>query len=151
MTQRIALPPAGDTATGSATLAGYGMRDWTDLPAMLSDATAAWADYNGFHVGPPPQEAPPYSHLWAWTPDWLLRARVEGQRAVVGILVLHGDPPTGGPQPLQTCPVNYRRLTARTWIATEPRVGPIRDEVANRLVHQYLLAGERPTTFIAIR
>jgi hypothetical protein len=151
MTERIALPEAVDAATDSATLAGYGACNWTDLRAMLGDATAAWADYDGFHVGPPPQEAPPYSHLWAWRADWLLRARVEGQRAVVGVLVLRGDPPDRGAVPVKVWRVNFVRLTSRTWLAAESRVGPIRDEVANRLVDQYLLSGERPTTFVAIR
>jgi hypothetical protein len=151
MTERIALPAAADAAPGSANLAGYGVRSWTELRAMLADTTAAWADYDGFHVGPPPLEAPPYSHLWAWTADWLLRARIEGQRAVVGVLVLRGDPPAGGSGPVQTWPVEYQRLTSRTWLATESRVGPIQDEVANRLVDQYLLSGQRPTTFVAVR
>jgi hypothetical protein len=127
------------------------MRTWTELRAMLTHATAAWADYHGFHVGPPPQPAPPYTHLWAWTPDWLLRARVEGQQAVTGVLVLRGDPPTVPADPVQTWQVDFHHLTARTWLATEPRVGPVTDELANRLVDQYLLPGQRPTTFIAIR
>jgi hypothetical protein len=51
--------------------------------------TCAWADYDGYHLvkgGGCPAAAPPYSHLWAWSPEQLVRVRIDGDHGVVGVL-----------------------------------------------------------------
>jgi hypothetical protein len=147
------LPPhaagAGDRpGTGTAELIGYGRLRWDELTSMIGDAPAAWADYDGFHIGLACEEPPPYSHLWAWTAQWLIRARIEGDTAVVGALIL-ASPPAGAPPALMREQVTYERAAARTWPVQERRVGRLAPDVADRNVEIFLVAGERPVTFVA--
>ena len=134
--------------TGTAELIGYGRMRWDELTSMLSDAPAAWADYDGFHIGRACAEPPPYSHLWAWTGQWLIRARIEGNSAIVGALIL-ASPPAGSPPALMREQVTYERAAARTWPLREQRVGRLAPDVADRPVEIFLVAGERPVTFVA--
>ena len=77
-------------------LVGRGRLKWGDVQAEASGMLCAWADYAGFHVGEEcPSVAPPYTHLWAWTPDHskLMRVRIDGDEGIVGLL--WADPPAG--------------------------------------------------------
>jgi hypothetical protein len=133
----------------SATLHGYGRLSWTALTAALRGVSTAWADYDGFHIGACPAEAPPYTHLWAWTDGWLLRARIDGACAIAGILE------TGGTAPaaliaLRSEPVRYLTRSAHSWPTTEKRVGQLPPEVAGRHVTLYEVDGEHPLTFVRL-
>ena len=142
--------------TGVATLHGYGRIAWHEVIAALPGASVAWADYDGFHVGDVPTASPPYSHLWAWTNQWLLRARIEGDHAIVATL---RPTPTGAAitapvahwPVLLTEEVRYTHLETRTWPTGEQRVGPLGPDVAARPADLYHLSGEHPVTFIRLR
>ena len=43
---------------GTATLVGYGRVSWPEVTQLLTGSQAAWADYTGFHVGPPATVTP---------------------------------------------------------------------------------------------
>jgi hypothetical protein len=134
------------------TLYAYGRVLWTDLAAALGGATTGWADYHGFHIGACPVQAPPYTHLWAWTDGWLLRARIDGADAIAGVLVIGDDPIPHGLTPVRSEPVRYSVThTARTWLADAKRVGPLPPEVTGRTVTLYEVAGENPLTFIQMK
>ena len=134
---------------GTASVAGYGRLDWGAFSRMLAGAQTAWAGYDGFHIGDPPAAPPPYSHLWAWTDQWLIRARIEGDQAIVGALILTAAP-ADAPPPLATEEVRYERATAETWTANEKRVGPMASGQAERPVEVFLVSGEHPVTFVAM-
>ena len=125
--------PAG---TGTADLLGYGRISWDQLTAMLAGAQAAWADYAGFHVGPAPAEPPPYFHLWAWTPQWLARARIELGTAITGVLALHGERRAGPGHVVQ----GNRRLPADsgTDLATRRQARRPATRSHRRPAHGYL-------------
>ena len=139
--------PAGDT--GTADLIGYGRIAWSQLRAMLGGAPAAWADYEGFHIQPAPSDPPPYTHLWAWTDHWLIRARIDGDTAITAALALPAQPETTA-APVLREQVSYRCVTARTWPEDEPRVGPLAPGVPGRPATLYLIAGTRPVTFVSL-
>lgn len=135
---------------GYADLIGYGRLAWHELRAIVADSPAAWADYYGFHIGAAlPADPPPYSHLWAWTDQWLIRARLDGANAVVGVLALAAEPAPAPPAKLRER-VAYQAVQAHNWPPTEKRVGPIAPDVADRQVTLYLIAGPRPVTFVAL-
>jgi hypothetical protein len=135
---------------GTATLIGYGRISWADARLLLTGAEAAWADYEGFHIGPPPQTPPPYSHLWAWTGQWLARLRIDDQTAIVGVLALTAAPASGPPgrDPL---PVSFSRSSSSTWPSNEKRVGPLLAGVHGRTADLYQVTGEYPITFVRVR
>lgn len=126
MTAR-ASQPAPPVSTGD--LIGFGRLTWDELLAVVGDAQAAWADYEGFHIGPAPRRPPPYSHLWAWTSQWLLRARIDGSTAITGALVLTTEPPAWPTAKLRE-QVTCQRVLAETWPIREQRVGPLDPTVA---------------------
>lgn len=133
-----------------ADLIGYGRLSWNQLRTLTRDAAAAWADYDGFHISPaPPDDPPPYSHLWAWTDRWLIRARIEGTTAITGALILTAEPADGPPGLLRE-KVTYQRVMAGSWPSTERRVGPLDLGVAGRPVSLYLISGTHPVTFVAV-
>ncbi|HVB41444.1 MAG TPA: hypothetical protein VNF47_01900, partial [Streptosporangiaceae bacterium] len=138
----------GIPASGTADLVGYGRLEWSELARILGGAQTAWAGYDGFHIGHAPSAAPPYSHLWAWTDQWLIRARIDGDQAIVGALILAAAP-AGAPARLMTENVRYERATARTWDADEKRVGPMAPAQAGRPVDVFLVSGAHPVTFVA--
>ena len=136
--------------TGTADLLGYGRISWDQLTAMLAGAQAAWADYAGFHAGPAPVEPPPYTHLWAWTPQWLARARIEVGTAITGVLALHGEPPQA-PAVLSRETVEFQWAHARAWPQEDKRVGRLPGHIAGQPTDIYLIAGDHPITFVAAR
>ncbi len=135
---------------GTATLIAYGRVAWDQITGMLAGAQAAWADYDGFHIGAAPESPRPYSHLWAWTTDWLARIRIDGNHAIAGVLALRGQP--GNPPPEQwRQDVQFHEVQSRTWPPAEKRVGPLSPDVAGQLADLYLVHGERSVTFVRIR
>jgi len=148
---------------GGGVLAAYGRIGWAQVAGIVGDAQCAWADYTGFHIGPLPAQAPPYTHLWAWTGSWLLRARVDGQEAIVGLLQPDADgpadtdgdahpdaaPPVAGRHPARQ-PVRYVRYTAQTWPGAEKRVGPLHPDLTGRPVQLFQISGKRPVTFVRL-
>jgi hypothetical protein len=132
----------------TAELAGYGRMPWSRLTAMLANTEAAWADYDGFHIGPPPPGPPPYSHLWAWTGPWLARARIDGDAAILGVLALTGEPGNAPPAIFRET-VRYQRARATNWPTTENRAGPLPEAAAGREMAIYLIPGEHPVTFVS--
>lgn len=158
MTHRQNTTPHGDgclpRTSLAATLYGHGRLPWASLAAALPAATTAWADYDGFHIGACPAQAPPYTHLWAWTPQWLLRARIDGATAIVATLGT-GALDTGGAVPAGLTPVHteqvwYVTRVAHTWPATEKRVGRLSPEVTDRQVTLYEVGGQHPITFVGM-
>ena len=134
----------------AATLIAYGRTAWDQVSRMLTGAQAAWADYEGFHICPPPASPPPYSHLWAWTGDWLARIRIDGQHAVTGVLALNGQPGNCPPEQWRQ-DVQVQHVRSQTWPQAEKRVGPLTPEVADRSADLYLVTGERSIAFVMIR
>jgi len=75
--------------TPSWWLTPLGYQPWTTVIDELQGLRCAWADYTGFHHDEPPDalvEAPPFSHVWGWSPDRLVRIRVDIDQGVVAIL-----------------------------------------------------------------
>lgn len=135
---------------GSAPLIAYGRVGWDQVARMLAGAQSAWADYDGFHVGETPASLPPYSHLWAWTEDWLARIRIDGQHAIAGVLALRGEPANPPPEQWRH-DVRFHQAQSQTWPPGEKRVGQLRPEVAGQLADLYMVTGEQPVTFVRIR
>lgn len=133
-------------AIETVTLHAYGQLTWPDLRRVMV-GQAAWADYDGFHIGRPPETAPPYTHLWAWSAQWLLRARVDGERAIVAVLQTDREAPSGL-TPLESYDVRCIRRQCRTWPGGEQRVGPLAATVTDRPVELWQVDGERPVTFV---
>ena len=73
-------------------LEGWGEVGWSRLVEAADGMTCAWADYEGFHIGPCPAQAPPYSHIWGWNADGttLFRGRIDAGRVTVGWLRAEG-------------------------------------------------------------
>jgi hypothetical protein len=140
---------ANQPAAGTADLIGYGRLTWDQLLATVGSAQAAWADYEGFHINQAPPEPPPYTHLWAWTSQWLIRARIDGDTAVTAALVLTA-PPQAAPAAKLHQQVSYQRAQTETWRQGEQRVGPLESGIAGRPVVLYLIAGTRPITFVSL-
>jgi hypothetical protein len=150
--EQVAWHPGLDlpVTPGVAPLIAYGRVTWDQITRMLAGAQAAWADYDGFRIGAAPESPPPYSHLWAWTADWLARIRVDGQHAIAGVLALCGYPGNFPPEQWRQ-EVQFHQVRSQTWPPAEKRVGPLGPEVAGRLADLYLVLGERPVTFVRIR
>lgn len=132
-----------------ATLHSYGRLPWNVLRAALDGVAVAWADYEGFHIGAAPDTAPPYAHMWGWTTDWLLRARIDGGDTIAGALEI-GASASSGLRPLSTEQVSYILRRSHTWPSSEHRVGRLAPEVADRPVDLYEVGGEFPITFVSL-
>jgi hypothetical protein len=80
------------TETWQPYLVARGRLTWSAIRSLVGDRTCAWGDLDGFHVGAVPDSAPSYSHFWSWQDTenghetWLLRARIDGDEAIVGLL-----------------------------------------------------------------
>ncbi|MEO3747200.1 hypothetical protein [Plantactinospora sp. B5E13] len=142
------------TTTATGILHAHGRITWRHLATALHDTDGtAWADYDGFHIGAAPTSPPPYTHLWAWTADWLLRARLDGDAAIVGVLQTGTTTPQlphPGP-PAATEPITYTIRHAHTWPANENRVGPLNPTITDRPADLYHTHGTHPITFVRIR
>ncbi len=64
-----------------------GRMSWTEAVAgPLAGATCLWQDLDSLHVSEAPETPPPTSILWAWRADsWLIRARLDGDTALVAV------------------------------------------------------------------
>lgn len=73
------------------TMQGFGLLDWVDAASLVEGHTCAWADIDGFQVGPAPAEAPAATHLWGWL-GWhcCVRMRFDGPCAYVARLQPEG-------------------------------------------------------------
>ncbi|MDI2029510.1 hypothetical protein QFW96_12845 [Saccharopolyspora sp. TS4A08] len=72
-------------------LIGSGKRrhdQWRDLVTITSGCTAAWADNNGFHQEPFPEDPPATSHLWGWRAGTWLRVRLDTPHWWAAVLTL---------------------------------------------------------------
>lgn len=80
-------------------LRGLGRTTWEQARPHLATLTCAWADLDGFHVGPPPDERPVATHLWAWSPQRWARARFDGDEVITALLdrVDNADATATGP------------------------------------------------------
>ncbi|MDD7465067.1 MAG: hypothetical protein PUK59_02365 [Actinomycetaceae bacterium] len=73
-------------------LTGYGELEWAQVCELLASFSCAYADYEGFHVNVDcPEEAPDYTHLWAWKDGevgglMLARVRINAGKGIVGVL-----------------------------------------------------------------
>ena len=68
---------------------------WSDvLHAELAGTQALWQDLDGLHVAPPPADPPPTSIMWAWSPDRLVRVRLDGAVAHVAVIPAVPGAPT---------------------------------------------------------
>lgn len=70
-------------------LTPLGYRPWPQVLAELQGLTCAWADYGGFHETDDLDRLsspPPYSHLWGWSTDRLVRVRIDVDEGVVAVL-----------------------------------------------------------------
>ncbi|SHJ89654.1 hypothetical protein SAMN02745244_03527 [Tessaracoccus bendigoensis DSM 12906] len=127
-------------------LVGWGEVAWAKLIAAAweQDLICAWADYDGFRIGPCPSSAPPYGHVWGWSKDGgtLMRGRVNGSDVTVGWL--HRDYREGG------CAVPCVSRDMVTW---DPAYDRIRPRLANgtsipsKMVMIEVLDG-MPVTFV---
>lgn len=142
----LAVPSTQDAAI----LIAYGRVSWPQVARILAGSEAAWADYDGFHIGAPPTSPPPYTHLWAWTTDWLARIRIDGQNAIAGVLSLRAQPANPPPEQWRQN-VTFRHARSQTWLPTEKRVGPLRPEITGKTADLYLVTGEHPVTFVRVQ
>jgi len=145
----MTTPNPGQPESGTAELIGYGRLTWRQLLDTLDGAPAAWADYEGFHIKPAPSEPLPYTHLWAWTNQWLVRARIDVDTAITGALALTARP-AAAPTAVLREQVTYQRVRANTWAVGEKRIGPLDSVLSGRTVDLYLIPGPKPVTFISL-
>ena len=61
--------PEQKRTTEARYLSCQGEAQWSRLREEAGELTCAWVDYDGFHIGPCPDEAPSYSHIWGWSRD----------------------------------------------------------------------------------
>lgn len=93
-------------------LIGLGRLPWPGIRDLCSGMTCAWADYDGFHRQQQPQlpdQAPPYSHVWAWGSDHAVRVRLDQDEGVVGVLTTN---PNAWPGALLSEPVEVTERDA---------------------------------------
>jgi hypothetical protein len=131
----------GGQAPGTARtawLTAHGRHPWATISSFLSGCTCAWADLDGFHAGPPPAGPPLATHLWAWSPDRLLRIRLDGSDGIAAELHLT-DPGIGEP-------VQVTERDTATWPPGEGRVSAD-DKWRGRAVRIYQVAGLMPLEF----
>lgn len=108
------------------TLLGWGRQPWSFVVALTDGLTCAWADYEGFHIGACPPDAPPYSHLWGWddAAETLVRVRIDLNDAIVGALVERRDAlPQAANHPVLAEEVPVVIETLLTWPPEHRRVG----------------------------
>jgi hypothetical protein len=80
-----------DPAAFTARILTHGRLAWADLLTLAEGLPCAWADHDGWHTGACPDTAPAYTHLWGWSPDRLLRVRIDETEALVAELAPAGS------------------------------------------------------------
>jgi len=129
------------TVVSTAWLTAHGRRPWDEVVTLLSGCTCAWADLDGFHSAPPPAQAPPATHMWAWAGDRLLRIRIDGHDSIAA--ELHLTSHSGS----ETVAVIERQ--GSTWPLGEGRVSA-EDEWRGRGVRIYQVTGLMPLEFVRL-
>ncbi|SHJ67530.1 hypothetical protein SAMN02745244_03017 [Tessaracoccus bendigoensis DSM 12906] len=133
-------------------LHAFGANDWATVRRIVGDRTAAWADYDGFQIGPCPEAPPPYSHLWAWSSDGesLIRVRVDAESCVVGALSREAWPGEGA-APLESHEVEVIKRPGLPW-GEDGQIGDQSGEILGRvesiLLHETLTPS--PVTFVSV-
>lgn len=110
------------------TLHAWGKCDWATIRELVGQAMCAWADYGGFRIGPSPDSAPPYSHLWAWEGEEVLyRVRIDEDAGVIAALVRSGDHHAGQP-PIESHAVEVLAYSGIPW-RTDGQIGQVATQV----------------------
>jgi hypothetical protein len=123
----------------SLRLAGHGRLPWPRVRELIGAQDCAWADLDGFQLGPAPDTAPPYSHLWSWSPGRWVRVRIDGAHGIVGILS-----PTGPGDD-----VEVHLQPGHPWRPLEDqRIAPLPPTVLAEPWHLLVVGGLRPITFV---
>lgn len=122
-------------------LDGWGEVEWARLQEAADGMTCAWADYDGFHIGPCPTQAPPYSHIWGWSDDGgtLLRGRIDAGRVTVGWLRTSGA---------QGEPVDCVVRDLLTWRQEHERLHITMDRPYPERMRTVEILGPGPVSFI---
>ena len=139
--------PEQKRTTETRYLSGQGEVEWSQLRKEAGGLTCAWADYDGFHIGPCPDEAPPYSHIWGWNRDGgvLLRGRIDAGRVIAGWL---RKTPSGGEKEKKVPTVTRQVIT---WKPDHERLKiNFAGEKANwpEKMQSVEVLGENPVTFM---
>lgn len=106
-------------------LCGTGWTDWKSIAAVAGGWMSTWVDLEGPHLEALPESAPDTTHLWAWSQQYWMRARIDEGAVVVGFLHQDVDCPQGGASCVEV-PVSSQRL-AGSWTEHHIRVGSLRD------------------------
>ena len=104
-----------------ARLYGTGRTDWEAVRNLAGSMTCAWADYDGFQVGPCPDQAPPTSHLWGWDETRRIRVRFDASVATAALLDFREGPVLDLPHRVDDVAVSTSLSV--TWHFGEPRIG----------------------------
>ncbi|MGL5862187.1 MAG: hypothetical protein ACRCY9_13125 [Phycicoccus sp.] len=134
--------------TATHHLIGLGMLDWEQIRDLCAASTCAWADYDGFHIEPAdqlPQEAPPYTHLWAWSPRHLIRVRLDGPGGVVGVLIPNTDGPDAHAE-MEPATWPHPQISELATVVEHTVTNFKEDSGTTRLVQ---VVGPMPITFVA--
>jgi hypothetical protein len=128
------------------TLAGHGRIRWDRARTLLAGATCAWADLDGSHLGPAPEDAPVgASHLWAWTDEWCARLRFDDDAVYAGFLHFTDDAAAG-----ETVEVTAR-TGMRLWAPGDLQAGPIPPDADTWDWELLEVTGAQPITFVRAR
>lgn len=126
-------------------LIGHGLLPWCEVSRLAEPCRAAWADYDGFHVGDLPPICPPYSHIWAWSDQCWLRIRPDGDGgAIVGELrLVDSDDDLAGGEP-----VDVHVLPGLLWNPADQRVTPRGDDLTGAELHLIEVPGATAVSFL---
>lgn len=107
-------------------LCGTGWLDWAEFEPLVGGWEAVWADLSGPHLSGVPARAPETTHIWAWSNDCWVRARVDEGDVVAGFLHPAGECPRGG----QDCPdaIVGQVRQSESWGEGHINVGNLRDQ-----------------------
>lgn len=138
--------------TVERTLHHWGRVDWDAVRAIIGTVSAAWADYDGFQIGPCPDMAPPYSHLWAWVPDHsvLLRIRIDGADGIASALTT-GPLGAGVPEASGARSVLVQTHPGLPW-GTDGQIGRQAEDLLRRIkgITMFETLEPDPMTFVAV-
>ncbi len=126
------------------TLQRLGELGWSALRELLlaDAATCAWSDYSGFQLAPAlalPDGIPPTTHLWAWGERYVVRARLDVDRALVAALAEAG----GEGEQVQ---VAVRR--GHPWSDADVQIGRADAPLPSAPFELLELTGASPATFV---